>query len=262
MHPPLSLVVPLFNEEERLAESGPALVRFVTDRALGSELLLVDDGSSDDTLAVARGLAGEHPDRVRVLPRRHAGKGATVQAGLRAATAPLLAFCDVDLSTPLAELDRIIGCATAAPVLAIGSRDVVATRLGRRESEVREQLGKAFNVLLRATLTPGIFDTQCGAKAAARSVWHEVLPYCREPGFAWDAELVAVCRRRGIAVWEVGIEWSHDDRSRVRPVRDGAAMLRSVPRILARVRAVPSLVQGTGARPLDLRELEPAAASR
>jgi dolichyl-phosphate beta-glucosyltransferase len=260
----LSLIVPLFNEEQRLAESAAALLTFVTDAGPRSELLLVDDGSSDRTLAVAQGLADLHPGRVRVIGRAHEGKGAAVQAGLEAATAPLIAFCDVDLATPLDELARIVASAVAAPILAIGSRDVVSTRLVVRESELREAMGKAFNALLRVTLTPGIFDTQCGAKAASAAVWREILPYCHETGFAWDAEVVAVSRRRGIAVWEVGIEWHHDNRSRVRPVRDGVAMVRSVPRILRRARRVPSMVQGPSARPIDLREpvRAPAGISR
>jgi dolichyl-phosphate beta-glucosyltransferase len=255
VQPPVSLVVPLFNEEDRLAESGAALLEFVAAAGPGGELLLVDDGSDDRTLDAARALAARDPQRVRVLARPHRGKGATVQAGLEAATAPLVAFCDVDLATPLGELRRIIDLAAGTPVLAIGSRDVVSTLLVVREGEVRELMGKAFNVLLRVTLTPGIFDTQCGAKAATAAVWREILPYCHENGFAWDAEVVAISRRRGIAVWEVGVEWHHDSRSRVRPVRDGAAMVRSVPRILRHLRRVPSMVQGPSARPIDLREM-------
>jgi dolichyl-phosphate beta-glucosyltransferase len=175
---------------------------------------------------------------------------------LAAASATVLAFCDVDLATPLDELARIVAAAASAPVLAIGSRDVVSTHLIQRESEVREFLGKAFNALLRLTITPGIFDTQCGAKAAHRAVWREILPYCEENGFAWDAEAIAIGRRRGVAVWEVGIAWRHDDRTRVRPLRDGARMVGSVPRILGRLRQTPSLVVGASARPIDLQNAE------
>jgi glycosyltransferase involved in cell wall biosynthesis len=254
--PSLSLVVPLYNEEERLAESGEALAAFVHGYGVGSELILVDDGSRDATVEVARQLVGELAVPVRIVERPHLGKGAAVRAGLAVAGASVLAFCDVDLATPLAELGRIIAAAASAPVLAIGSRDVISTHLIHRENEVREFLGKSFNVLLRMTLTPGIFDTQCGAKAAHRAVWKEILPYCEEDGFAWDAEAIAIGRRRGVAVWEVGIAWRHDNRTRVRPLRDGARMVGSVPRILARVRQTPSLVAGPSARPIDLRAVE------
>jgi glycosyltransferase involved in cell wall biosynthesis len=254
---PLSLVVPLYNEEVRLEESGRQLVDFVASYPAGSELILADDGSSDTTVEVAEKLARHSALTIRLLELGHAGKGAALRAGIAAARGPIVAFCDVDLATPLDELRRIVSAAASAPVLAIGSRDVVSTRLVRREGEVREFLGKAYNRVLRATLTPGINDTQCGAKAAHRAVWCEVLPYCRENGFAWDVEAIAIGRRRGVAVWEVGIEWNHDERTRVRPMRDGLDMLRSVPRIVGRVRQVPSLVVGPEARPITL---EPSSA--
>jgi glycosyltransferase involved in cell wall biosynthesis len=257
----LSLIVPLYDEEERLVESASSLADFVTGYRLGSELILVDDGSRDNTADVANDLARQLPVPTRVLERPHLGKGAAVRSGLAVAAGTILAFCDVDLSTPLDELGRIAAAAASAPVLAIGSRDVVSTRLIQRESEARELLGKAFNGLLRMTLTPGIYDTQCGAKAAHRAVWKEILPYCVEDGFAWDAEAIAIGRRRGIAVWEVGIAWRHDARTRVRPLRDGARMVAAVPRMIRRVRQTPSLVAGPGARPIDLRagELEVVA---
>jgi glycosyltransferase involved in cell wall biosynthesis len=249
----LSLIVPLYNEEERLAESAASLAEFVAGYPAGSELILVDDGSRDDTAAVANDIAGRLPVPTRVLERPHLGKGAAVRSGLAVAGGTILAFCDVDLATPLDELGRIAAAAASAPVLAIGSRDVVSTRLIQRESEGRELLGKAFNGLLRMTLTPGIYDTQCGAKAAHRAVWKEILPYCIENGFAWDAEAIAIGRRRGIAVWEVGIAWRHDARTRVRPLRDGARMVAAVPGMVRRVRHTPSLVVGPAARPIDLR---------
>lgn len=244
----VSLVVPLYDEEERLAENGVMLGEFVAGYASGSELILVDDGSGDATLAVASSLARRLPVETRIVSGPHQGKGAAVRAGLEIARASVAAFCDVDLSTPLDELGRIIAAAASGPILAIGSRDVVAPREAGTEGELRELLGTAFNWLLRLTITPGVYDTQCGAKAAHRAVWREILPYCSENGFCWDAEAIAVGRRRGVAVWEVGVAWRHDERTRVRPLRDGLQMVASVPRILARVSRTPAL----GALPLGL----------
>ena len=110
-------------------------------------------------------------------------------------------------------------------MLAIGSRDLAARPSRRPESPVREALGREYNRLLQATITPGIVDTQCGAKAASRRSGRRILPECRETGYAWDAEAIAVARARAIPVREVPIEWRHDDRSRVNVVprrhRDG-----------------------------------------
>lgn len=237
---PLSLVVPVFNEAQRLTESAPALIDFVTGYGPGSELFIADDGSTDETAAVAMGLAAAHP-AVCVLQLPHRGKGATVRAGLAAATAPVAAFCDVDLATPLADLARLVRLAPTGPVLAAASRDVVTTTMIRPESPQRELLGKLYNQFVQMTLVPGVRDTQCGAKAATRAVWRAILAHTHEDGFAWDVEALAVARRLGFAVWEVGVAWSHDDRSRVRPVRDGAAMVRAVPRIWRSVSRVEAL---------------------
>jgi len=257
----LTLVVPVYNEEQRLAEHGNDLARFVRSFGPGSELVVVDDGSTDRTCDVAEDLetrAGRVG--VRLLRRPHRGKGAAIRAGLATARAPLAGFCDVDLATPLEEIERLCLAATTGPVLVAASRDVVSTELVGRESDLRELLGKSYNRLLRLTVTPGIHDTQCGAKVAATAVWREVLPYCRENGFAWDVEALAVARRRGIAVWELGVRWTHDPRSRVRPGRDGAAMLRAVPRIWQTVQRVPSMVEGPAARPIGMA-LDPAPAT-
>jgi dolichyl-phosphate beta-glucosyltransferase len=231
----------MFNEEQRFAEAWPALADYIGRCAPGSELLFVDDGSTDGTAAlVARAIDAAPDVPARLLSNRHLGKGAAVRAGLLAAHAKYAGFCDVDLSTPLDELSVIVKAATRSPVLAIGSRDVAASRLIKRQSILREVLGKAFNRVIQLALTPGISDTQCGAKVAPTDLWRAVLEHSEEIGFAWDAEVVALATRLGHAVQEVAIEWRHDARSRVRVSRDGPAMLRAVPRIARRVGRVPA----------------------
>jgi SAM-dependent methyltransferase len=182
-------------------------------------------------------LIAEHPEvPVRLLRRPHLGKGAAVAAGLRAVHADTLAFCDLDLSTPLDQLERVVHAATRAPVLAIGSRDLAGSRLLQPEGRVREALGRTYNRLLQATLTPGVVDTQCGAKAASPAVWDAILEHSVEEGFAWDAEVVALALALGLEVQQVPIEWRHDERSRVRVGRDGTAMVLATPRIWRRTR--------------------------
>lgn len=236
---PFGLVVPLYEEESRVAEFGPELLDFVVAAPIGSELVFVDDGSRDDTVAVVEALLRGRPDvAARVLERPHRGKGATVAAGLASVRAPWAGFCDVDLSTPLPDLARIAHAATRGQVLAIGSRDVSGSRLVQPESRVRETLGRAYNRLVQATITPGVLDTQCGAKFAATELWHHILRDSREEGFAWDAEVIALARALGIPVREVPIEWRHDDRSRVHVVRDGMAMVVATGRIVRNARRV------------------------
>jgi glycosyltransferase involved in cell wall biosynthesis len=233
------LVVPLFNEQHRSEEFGQHLVDFIAQHPPGSELLFVDDGSTDGTPELVEELIAKNPECVvRLLRRRHDGKGAAVAVGLGALRARLRGFCDLDLSTPLDQLERVVDMAGRADVLAVGSRDLAASRLIRPEGRVREALGRLYNRLLQATITPGVVDTQCGAKAAAGEIWDAILPHCVERGYAWDAETIAVARALDIAVQEVPIEWRHDERSKVRVARDGAAMVLATRRIWRNVRDV------------------------
>jgi SAM-dependent methyltransferase len=234
----LALVVPVYDEAERFEEFAKLLVAFIADQPQGSELLFVDDGSADATVSLVEHLIAEHPEApVRLLSRPHRGKGAAVTDGLRAVHADTVAFCDLDLSTPLDQVERIVQAATRAPVLAIGSRDLAGSRLLQPESRTRETLGRAYNRLLQATLTPGIVDTQCGAKAASPAVWRAILQHSVEDGLVWDAEIVAIALAIGVEVQQIPIEWRHDERSRVRVGRDGLAMVLATPRIWRRTRA-------------------------
>ena len=241
----LGLVVPLYAEAQRFTEFAEQLVDYVRELPDGSELVFVDDGSSDATVELAEKLVSTEP-RARVLRRPHEGKGAAVAAGLRAVTTPYAAFCDIDLSTPLDQLDLVVAAAERADVLAIASRDLSTSRLVRPEGRVREALGRAYNRLLQITVTPGIVDTQCGAKAASRSVWDRLLAHTREAGFAWDAEAVAIAFALDIPVQEVPVAWAYDDRSGIDVAGDGMAMVRATPRIWRRARHAAERVNESG----------------
>jgi dolichyl-phosphate beta-glucosyltransferase len=235
----LSLVVPLYNEVDRFAESLDALLGFVADAPAGSELIFVDDGSTDGTAeAVEKALASVDDVDAQLLARPRTGKGAAVQAGLLIARGDDAGFCDVDLATPLANLAEVLAVARRTGGLAVGSRALSESNLVRHEWLPRELLGRCYNGVVRLSLVRGIHDTQCGAKMAPTSVWRRLFEHTREVGFAWDVEIVAVAQRLGIPVDEVPITWSHDGRTRVRPLRDGLAMLRAVPRVAMRARAL------------------------
>ena len=244
----LTLVVPLYNEAGRFPRFARELAAFVAEQPDDSELVFVDDGSEDDTATLVDAfLASPQPCRVRLVRRPHRGKGAALQAGISTAATPVAGFCDLDLSTPLVDFAHIVAAARRAPIVAIGSRDLTASRVTRHEGAVREFLGRAYNRAVQLTLTPGIVDTQCGAKVARTELWRTILAHCREQGFAWDVEVIAVATSLRIPVQEIAIEWRHDEGSQVHVLRDGIAMLRALPRIRRNVRERP-------AKPTDLEE--------
>jgi dolichyl-phosphate beta-glucosyltransferase len=234
----LTLVVPLYMETPRLPRYFAQLVGFVADQPAGSELLFVDDGSTDGTGELVEKLVAESGDvRVRAITRPHRGKGAAVRAGIEGARGDVVGFCDVDLSTSLADLQTLVNVARDQDVLAIGSRDLPASRLIRPEGRVREFLGRSYNRAVQFALVPGILDTQCGAKAARAEVWERLLRESCEDGFAWDVEIIALARAFGITVQEIPVQWRHDPLTRVNVARDGIRMTAAIPRIRRRVRA-------------------------
>jgi dolichyl-phosphate beta-glucosyltransferase len=228
----LTLVVPVYNESLRFELFASQLGDFIARCPGGSELIFVDDGSSDDTPElIERFIVDRCEVPIRLLRRNHRGKGAAVAVGLTSASSEMACFCDFDLATPLDELVRIVAAAEGMPILSIGSRGAVSAQITRHQHRSREFLGRAYNRLVQLSLVPGIADTQCGAKAASTDIWARIIPVCREEGFAWDVEVIAVARMMGVRVQEIGIEWRHQEGTRVNLLGDGARMVCAVPRI-------------------------------
>jgi dolichyl-phosphate beta-glucosyltransferase len=234
---PFTLVVPVYNERVRLDRYAAELLEYAARLPHGSRLTFVDDGSTDGTAECLEKLIADSGAPGVVLRRPHAGKGAAVRAGLLDARTEVAGFCDLDLSTPLRSFDRVRRAAERATVLAIGSRDAVGSSITRAQSMTRELLGRTYNRAVQLAYTPGVVDTQCGAKAARVDVWRTVLGWSVEDGFAWDVEIVAIARAIGVPVQEVAIEWEHRDGTKINVGRDGTRMLVALGRIRRRVGA-------------------------
>jgi dolichyl-phosphate beta-glucosyltransferase len=234
----LTLVVPVYNEALRFELFASQLGDFIARCPGGSELIFVDDGSSDGTPGlIERFIVDRCEVPIRLLRRTHRGKGAALAVGLTSASSEMACFCDFDLATPLDELVRIVAAAEGMPILSIGSRGTVSTQITRHQHRSREFLGQTYNRLVQLSLVPGIADTQCGAKAASTDIWARVIPACREEGFAWDVEVIAVALMIGVGVQEIGIEWRHQEGSRVNVLVDGARMVWAVSRIRRNLRS-------------------------
>jgi len=223
----LSVVVPAYNEEQRLAPSLRQALEYLARRGGTYELLVVDDGSRDGTSRVAAEFAGQGVRVLRHDPNR--GKGAAVRAGLLASRGRKVLITDADFSTPIEEvekLERFLGDDT--PV-AIGSRGLADSQIRQRQPFYREMMGKTFNRLIRLFGgVRGIRDTQCGFKLVRGEEGRRIAAELKIDGFAYDVELIWLARRRGYKVAEVGVIWVNSPDSRVDPIRSSFSMLRDV----------------------------------
>ncbi|PGH49259.1 hypothetical protein CRI70_18640 [Streptomyces sp. Ru87] len=230
----LTVVVPAYNEERRLRPGIDAICRYL--RRCGErnwELIVVDDGSTDRTAAVAAEAAAAEP-RIRVLRAPvNRGKGHAVRIGVRASRGRRVLFCDADSATPIEELALLARRLDEGYAVAIGSRAGPAARIEVRQHVLRELLGKAGNRLIQALAVPGIRDTQCGFKLFDGDKAREVFARARTDGWGFDVEILRAFRSRGWPIAEVPVRWSHQPGSKVGPL-DYAKVLGEVLRVRLR----------------------------
>ena len=216
----LSVVVPAFQEEERLPATLTALSAYLDRSDASYEVVVVDDGSTDATTRVAKSFEG-----VRVLTfDENRGKGAAVRAGVLASFGSDVLISDADLSTPIEEIENLRPHLERA-ALVFGSRGLPSSTIAIRQPFYRQWMGKTFNRILRLFGVGGIRDTQCGFKLLRGEVARELFSEMTTDGFAFDVELVLRARARGYEIAEVGVVWRHAEASRVRLVRDSLGML-------------------------------------
>lgn len=221
----LSVVIPAFNEAQRIGPTLQTVTAWLAANVADYELLVVDDGSSDGTVRVAREFDG-----VRVIENgRNRGKGYSVANGVRQSAKRWILFSDADLSTPIADL---LGLAAAASEtgaeLAIGSRALADSDIVEHQPWYREAMGRTFNKIVQVVAVPGIRDTQCGFKLFRADVAKELFAQTTIEGFAFDVEVLFLARRHGYRIVEVPVTWENDDRTRVHAVYDSLRMLRDV----------------------------------
>jgi dolichyl-phosphate beta-glucosyltransferase len=215
----VSLVIPAYNEEARLAPTLRSCARALAAWPGGWEIVVVDDGSTDGTVALCRGMAAEIPALRVVETRPNRGKGHAVRAGVHAARGAAIVMYDADGSTPATEIAKLLApIARGDAPIAIGSRYVG----GRRTDQPlwRRIWSRGANFVMQRTLVPGIVDTQCGCKAFTAAAARDLFGRSTVDGWSFDLEILALASRRRYRIVEIGVEWRDDRRSRVRPVRD------------------------------------------
>ena len=222
--PALSVVVPAYDEEARIGRSLRLIRTYLEGHEPAFEVIVVDDGSSDGTLAAAGEAVGDDP-RVRMIRLgRNRGKGAAVRAGVLQAKGDRILFSDADLSTPIEEI-RVLSAALDAGIdVAFGSRAIRGSDVVVRQPFYRQTMGKAFNLFVRVLALPGVRDSQCGFKLFRREAAQEIFRRQRLDRFAFDVEVLFLARRLGFRLAEVPVRWINSPDSRVHPVRDSSRM--------------------------------------
>ena len=225
--PSISVVIPAFNEEERLGATLERLTAFFEPYDTSCQILVVDDGSHDATSEVASSFSSRGVELVRLPSNR--GKGAAIQAGVARSRGDRVLVTDADLSTPIEDLGTLEPHLEQAEVV-VGSRAVGTSRITVRQPFYRELMGKTFNRLIHMMGVRGIRDTQCGFKLFRGEEARRLFALMITPGFAYDVEIVWLARRLGHRVTEVGVRWENSPSSRVNPLLDPPHMLLEIVR--------------------------------
>lgn len=233
--PFLTIVIPAYNEEERLPASLQKIGDFLRRQSYRSEVLVVENGSSDDTSGVVQRYSAQvqatDPFVVRLLHSPQ-GKGVAVKTGMMAGKGEFLFICDADLSMPIEEVNKFLPPQLDVKTydVAIASREIEGSvRYG--EPVYRHLMGRVFNFIVRSLVIPDLEDTQCGFKCFTREAAREIFPLQTIQGWGFDIEVLYIARLRGFRLVEVPINWYYMAESRVNPIRDTISMLREVLKI-------------------------------
>ena len=219
-----SIVVPAYNERARIGKTLEEILAHVRQHAWNAEVVIVDDGSRDETFQIARQFACENP-QVRVLQNPgNQGKGYSVRNGVLNARGEILLFTDADLSSPIAEAAKLFAALEQGADVAIGSRWLDPSLQFQRQPLKRRIMSRTFNIFLRVLLAFPYRDTQCGFKAFTRRAAHMIFPRQRITRWGFDAEILYLAHSLGLKVAEVPVSWGHDERSTIHPWRDGILM--------------------------------------
>ena len=226
-----TVVIPAYNEGLRIGETLDRVTAYLRARGAAHEVLVVDDGSTDDTAQVVSRWAEKSPAVRLVRLDRNRGKGAALREGVARSAGRLVVVTDADMSTPIEDLERLEQALEQGCAAAFGSRAAAGAEVQERQSLARRILGRAGNLWIRALAAPGFLDTQCGFKLLRGPAARRLFGLCREEGFALDIELICLARRvLGERVAEVGVRWAHRDGSKVR-WQHYALTFAAVPRI-------------------------------
>jgi dolichyl-phosphate beta-glucosyltransferase len=232
--PHLSVIVPAYNEEERLPRTLARLHEYYEAQEYPYDVVVVSDGSTDGTARVVSEFAASHPKFALLEYSPNRGKGYAVRTAILQAKGDLVLFCDADLATPQEETEKLLARMREGADVAIGSRPLAESKLEKRQPLYREMLGRTFNKAVQLLAIRGIDDTQCGFKLFTREAAQDIFRRCKLDGFSFDFEALMIARDLGYRIDEVPIRWAHQEGSKVVLLRDGPRMLRDLVKLRVR----------------------------
>jgi dolichyl-phosphate beta-glucosyltransferase len=232
----LSVIIPAYNEEERIADSLYCVKDFLYTRPYHSEIIVVDDGSRDLTTEIVRFIdiygeeireqeAGSLMENVK-----NVGKGFSIARGILRARGEIILTSDTDLSTPIEEVEKLLPYFSQGYSVVVGSRNLPESEVEAKPLR-RQFLSRIFNFCVQTLVIKGVSDTQCGFKAYRRDAAHRIAMLQRVYGFGYDVEHLYLAQKLGYAIKEVPVKWRHQEGSKVDPFKDSVKMLRDLVRI-------------------------------
>ncbi len=221
----ISVVIPAFNEGQKIKATLKKVTSYLRQEYSSYEVIVVDDGSTDNTLLEAISCAADDPSIRCLCNNSNRGKGYSVRRGMLESAGEWVLFTDADLSTPIEELSRLMNWGALGYHVIIGSRALQDSLIAVRQPLYRVVLGKSFNLAVRLVAVPDVRDTQCGFKL----FWGEAGRLLASLGqlnrYSFDVEMLFLAKKMGLKVAEVPVQWAHCRSSKVKPLRDGLRML-------------------------------------
>lgn len=226
--PQYSIVIPAFNEQSRIGATLDRVMECIAVQRWDAEVLVVNDGSCDETAAIVSRAALLYPNLRLIENATNRGKGYSVRNGILQARGAIVMFTDADLSAPIEEAERLFAAIGNGADVAIGSRWLDRSRQTLQQPLYRRFFGRCFNWLTRLVMNLPLADTQCGFKAFRREAAQTVFIRQRVERWGFDPEILYIALRLGLRVDEVAVTWGHDDRSRISYLKDGLRMLQDL----------------------------------
>jgi len=222
LDPFLSIIIPAYNEESRLPNTLEQVFHFLGKQSFQSDVIVVENGSTDKTFGVAQKFADQHKN-LRVIHNQERGKGGAVQRCVLEAHGEYVFICDADLSMPVGEISKFLPPALKDFDIAIGSREAPGA-VRYNEPYYRHLTGRVFNMLIRFMVLPNLQDTQCGFKCLRARVARDIFPFQTLTGWAFDVELLYIAHHHGYHILEIPVDWYFNADSKVRVLRDSWRM--------------------------------------